>query len=223
MCTFGKLTPKTKAMKKISLLLITLLTCSITSSFAQIEKGKWFIAATGNCNFDIGKEKYKHDGSTTDNNKYFDFNFNPMAGYFVIDKLPVGLYFDVYSHSTKDPDGSNKYNETQFIVGPFARYYIMDYKKLFPYVEARVGFGTYKDKYEGEDPYKESYFSTRIGAGATYFFTQNVGLDLLIAYDYDAWTNKNSNAAKASNASSDYKYIYGSVEINIGLVVTFGK
>lgn len=211
-------------MKKTLLLVLVLLSCNFLSSYAQVEKGKWFIAATGNCNFDIGKVKDKYDGTTQDDHKYFDFNFNPMAGYFVIDKLPVGLYFDVYSHTTKEPDNSNKYNETQFVVGPFARYYILDYKKLFPYVEGRVGFGTWKDKYEGEDPYKESYFSTRIGAGATYFFTQNVGADLLIAYDYDVYTNKDYNSgARASTANSDYKYIYSSVEINIGIVVTFGK
>ena len=206
-------------MKKIQLLLlVVLLTCNVMSLFAQVEKGKWFIAADGSCNFDIGKEKYEYGGTTTDNYKYFEFDFNPMGGYFVIDKLPIGLYFDVYSRSNKASDDGDKYSETQFVVGPFARYYITDIKKLFPFVEGRVGFGTWHEKYTGGDTEKESYFSTRIGGGATYFFTQNVGLDAFIGYDYDVWTSKANE-----NEESDYKSKYGSVEINFGIVVTFGK
>jgi hypothetical protein len=204
-------------MKKIPFLLLVLLTCNVVSLFAQVEKGKWFVAADGSCNFDIGKEKYKSGGTTSDNYSYFDFDFNPMGGYFVIDKLPVGLYFDVYSYHRKDAGDGDKNSETQFIVGPFARYYITDYKKLFPFVEGRVGFGSWTQKYTGSDDDKESYFSTRIGGGATYFFTQNVGLDSFIGYDYDAWTSKDSGG------DGDNKSIYGSVEINFGIVVTFGK
>jgi len=198
----------------------------IMSSFAQVEKGKWFVAATGNCNFDIGKSKVKYGGTTNENSKYFNFNFNPMVGYFVINKLPVGLYFDVKSGTSKDPDNSDKYKETQFIVGPFARYYITDFKKLFPYVEARVGLGSSKSKYNDNDADKESYFSTRIGAGGTYFFAKNVGLDLFVGYNYDAWTDKSPNSAArapAIESSEETKYTYGSVKINIGVVVTFGK
>jgi hypothetical protein len=204
-------------MKKIPFLLLALLTCNVLSSIAQVEKGRWFIAADGSCNFDIGKEKYKSGGTTTVYSKYFDFDFNPMAGYFVMDKLPVGLYFDVYSHRTKNDDNSNKVSENQFVVGPFARYYIIEYNKLFPFVEGRVGFGTYTYKHEGSDTEKESYFSTRIGGGATYFFVENVGLDLFIGYDYDSWN------VKSSGDGGDYKYMYGSAEINIGVVVTFGQ
>ena len=214
-------------MKKISFLLLVMLIGGIMSSFAQVEKGKWFVAATGNCNFDIGKSKVKYGGTTNENSKYFNFNFNPMVGYFVVNKLPVGLYFDVQSSTSKDPDNSDKYSETQFIVGPFARYYITDLKKLFPYVEARVGLGSSKSKYNDNDPEKESYFSTRIGAGGTYFFAKNVGLDLFVGYNYDAWTDKSSNnsAARAAQieSSQETKYTYGSVKINIGVVVTFGK
>jgi hypothetical protein len=208
-------------MKRILFLLFVLLICNAFSSLAQVEKGKWFVAADGSINFDIGKEKYKTGSTTNSEYSYFDFDFNPMCGYFVIDKLPIGLYFDVYSSSRKDLDDNDKSTESQFILGPFARYYITEYKKLFPFVEGRVGFGTYKDKYSGGDTYKESYFSTRIGGGATYFFAENVGLDLLIAYDYDAYTDKSSDNGGKKSSSTDYKYIYGSVEINIGVVVTF--
>jgi hypothetical protein len=204
-------------MKKNLFLLFVLLACNVISLFAQVEKGKWFVAADGSCNFDIGKEKYKSGGTTHDHYNYFEFDLNPMGGYFVIDKLPVGLYFDVYSYNYKDSDDGDKYNEVQLIIGPFARYYITEYKKLFPFVEGRLGFGTYQSKYSGSDADKKSYFSTRLGGGATYFFTENVGLDGFIGYDYDAWT------AKESGGIDEYKTFYGSVEVNFGIVVTFGK
>jgi opacity protein-like surface antigen len=199
-------------MKKFLLLLCMLITYSL--SFAQVEKGKWFAAGYSSLRLDIGKEKYSSGGTTSDSYKYTEFDFDPMAGYFVIDKLPVGLYFDVSANKHVDSDDGDTWKEHEFVVGPFARYYIKQFDKFIPYAEARIGIGTWKEDWYG-DTEKESIFSYRFGAGASYFFTENVAFDTFLGYDYDRYTSVDN--------SEEYIYFYPSVEINFGIVVTFGK
>jgi opacity protein-like surface antigen len=184
-------------------------------SFAQVEKGKWFVAGASSLRLDVSKQKSGTGGSLSDEYSYRRFNFDPMAGYFVIDKLPVGLYFDVSTEWQKDEWDGDIDKTTDFIVGPFARYYIKQFDKLIPFAEARFGVGSYKDKYNDGDTYTESAFSYRFGAGASYFFIDNVAFDAFIGYDYDGYTNK--------SGSQNTTYITSSIEINFGIVVTFGK
>lgn len=211
-------------MKKRFVILLLMLFGSSTL-FAQVEKGKWFVAGYSNFGLDIGTNKYKSGGTTTENYKYSSFSFLPEAGYFVMDKLVTGLFidFDRYTHKY---DNGDKGFDTKIIIGPFVRYYIMEYKKLWPYAEGRVGFGSEKWTNNNDSDYEEkwSYFTTKLGAGATYFVTNHVGIDLFMGYDYDVWTDKSdySNASKQASSESGDKDKYGSFEMNIGVVVTIG-
>lgn len=209
--------------KKFIVLLILLFGSSVL--FAQVEKGNCFMAGYSNFGLDIGKNKSKYDGSTDENFKYSDFTFKPEAGYFVIDKLVAGLFLDFDRYVVKYDDGDKEF-DTKFIIGPFFRYYIMDYKGFWPYAEARVGLGSekYTNNYESAYEEKYSYFSTRLGAGATYFITKHFGLDLFMGYDYDVWSYKEDNSSSRQMSSDDEsKDKYSSFEMNIGAVVTFGK
>lgn len=210
---FGQQTKKTNTMKKVLLLLCMLITYSL--SFAQVEKGKWFAAGYSSMRLDITKQKSKSEGTMQDEYSYAKFNFDPMAGYFVMDKLPIGLYFDIYTKKEKDEWDGEVDRYYNLIAGPFARYYIKQFDKLIPFAEARIGIGSYKEKYSSGNTYKESAFSYRFGAGASYFFTENVALDAFVGYDYDGYTDKSDDPKTT--------YFYSSVEINFGLVVTFGK
>jgi len=203
-------------MRKLLPLFLMLLFMS-SIAFAQVEKGKWFIAGYSNLGLDIGKNKTKSGSTTTENYKYSNFNITPEVGYFVMDKLVAGLYIDFYRDAQKYDDGDKDFT-TNFILGPFVRYYIMEYKGLWPYVEGRVGFGTenYTNNYNSDWESKYSYFTTKLGAGATYFVTKHVGFDLFMGYDYDVWTDK-------TDSNNESKEKYGSFELNIGLVVTIGK
>lgn len=208
--------------KKFIVLLILLFGSSVL--FAQVGKGNWFLAGYSNFGLDIGKNKSKYDGTTSENYKYSDFFFAPQAGYFVIDNLTAGLFLD-FDRYTQIDDGDKEF-DTKFIIGPFIRYYILDYKGLRPYAEGRFGVGSekYTNNYESAYEEKYSYFSTRLGAGATYFITKHFGLDLFMGYDYDVWSYKEDNSSSRQMSSDDEsKDKYSSFEMNIGAVVTFGK
>ncbi len=199
-------------MKKILLLLCMLLTYSLT--YAQIEKGKWFAAGYSSLSLDVGKEKWKSEGTTSDLEKYTRLNFDPMIGYFVMDKMPVGLYIESYFNKDVDTDDNDTFRESEIEIGPFVRYYIKKFDKFIPYAEARAGIGSYKEDWYG-NVYKESILAYRIGAGLSYFFTQNIAFDAFIGYDNDRY--------KSDDDGEEYEYSYPSVDINLGLVVTFGK
>jgi outer membrane protein len=203
-------------MKKRFIVLLLLLFGS-SLVFAQVEKGKWFIVGYSNLGLDTGKNKSKSGTTTIEDNKYSNFNLTPEVGYFVMDKLVTGLYIDFYRDTEKYENGDKDFN-TNFILGPFVRYYILEYKGLWPYAEGRVGFGSekYTNSYNSDYEVKYSYFTTKLGAGATYFVTKHVGFDLFMGYDYDVWTDK-------TDSSNETTEKYGSFEMNIGIVVTIGK
>jgi outer membrane protein len=212
-------------MKKRFIVLLLLLFGS-SKLFAQVDKGNWFVAGYSNFGLDIGKNKSKSGGTTTENYKYSDFYITPEVGYFVIDKLVAGLFIEFDRYAEKYEDGDKDVN-TKIISGPFVRYYIMEFKKLWPYAEGRVGFGSQKYTYNYDVTYdpKYSYFTTKLGAGATYFVKPHFGIDVFMGYDYDAWTDKTDypSGSRQVNASDESKNTYSSFEMNIGVVVTLGK
>ncbi|HAH58744.1 MAG TPA: hypothetical protein DCL86_11400 [Bacteroidales bacterium] len=95
-------------------------------AFAQVEKGNWFLGGSSNLEFNSDKEKVKIDNTTNDRATYLDFDFRPQIGYFVIDKLPVGIAMDISLDKTKDEINDWEHTWNDFIIGPFVRYYITD-------------------------------------------------------------------------------------------------
>jgi outer membrane protein len=214
-----------------NLTFIVLLFCLSSVALAQVEKGKWFIAGYSSLGLDIGKEKYEYpDGASKSTSvseyKYSEFDFNPYVGYFVIDKLPVGLFIDYSYWKEKEKDDDYSWKSSTMAIGPFVRYYITELKGFYPYAEGKIGFGSSKETEEwdgGEDEYKMSLFTYKFGVGSTYFLTPNVGLDLFLGYDFDSYKYKGDEDAKKSTNAEDMTESYSSLEVNLGIIVTLGK
>jgi outer membrane protein len=210
-------------MKKQYIILMLLLLGSSTL-FSQVEKGKWYVAGYSNLSLDIGKEKYESsNGGPTSEYKYTEFNFTPEAGYFIIDKLVAGLFMDYEYYKDEDTEDHDTDKNSSFIIGPFAKYYIMDYKNLWPYVGAGIGFGSGKSTWNTSDPEKYKEITFRLGGGATYFLNDNIGLDLFLGYNREVDKYEINNAGKSANSSDTEDYIYSAFKMSIGVVVTFGK
>ncbi|MDD5694870.1 MAG: hypothetical protein PHD61_06155 [Bacteroidales bacterium] len=208
-------------MKKLTFLLVIVLAFSTVATFAQTEQGKWFLQGSSNLYFEFGKEKYKHNGDSQDQEKYFTFNFTPMAGYTVIDNLPVGLFIDFTNYKYTNPDDKDDfYRSTEYLIGPFVRYYILDLNGFKPHVEAAVGIGSHSDAWGPEDDDKDSggLFEYWLGVGGTYFLNNHVGIDLGIGYGSESYKYKGEG-----DGDEDYKDVYGGVYFNLGVVVTLGE
>lgn len=198
--------------------------CTGIFAFAQVEKGNWLFGGSSTLEFNTSNEKIKTGGTTTDGYKYTDFDIRPQVGYFVIDKLAVGLLLDIDIDKEKYTDPDSEYNWTSFLVGPFVRYYILDLEGLMPFAEASMAFGSGNSKtnYMGsESEEKYGMFAYGFGAGATYFVTENVGVDLFIGYAN--YQEKYKDVEDNARAENDITYKYGGLDFNIGFIISIGN
>ena len=205
-------------MKRITTFLICLGLVSSLLVDAQVDKGKLFLLGSSDLSLLSGKEKYKYDGTTEEGYKFFQFNFMPKIAYNVIDGLPVGLFMNIDTYSEKAQNGDDKYSETCFAIGPFARYYFTNYKNLMPFAEAMVGFGAAPYNIDG-DKYKQSYLAYQLGAGASYFFTDRIAADLFLGYLHEKYTEKE----EYEGSEVKYKCIYSQFAAYVGIVIIIGE
>ena len=185
------------------------------NAFSQLNKGNIFLAGSTNSSLTVGSGGFSGNGG----NSKFDYTkitFSPLAGYFVIDKLPVGLFFDFKYENLYNQEKSRTIE-----YGAFARFYILKTAKFNPYLEGRIGLGNSISKFNYSN-YETSgkIFTGRIGGGCTYFLNQHVGLDALLAYDYKKTkTESSSEIGYPSNRT----YKTNDFSINIGVVLLLGK
>lgn len=212
-------------MKSKFCLLVLMGTMINLLSFAQIEKGNVFFGGSSNLSFSAGAEKVKTGSTTNDGYKYSSFNFQPAVGYFVINRLPVGLFVDLSlsKQKSEDPDVVSSYSYA--MIGPFARYYVTDINGFMPFGEIKLAIGSGKSNYEyngSENEEKYSMTHVSVGAGATYFITENVGIDFLINYALDSEKyDAPSGEDRAENDKITYKY--SGIGFKLGFVISLGK
>ena len=180
-------------MKKILLMLSF---CVFGFANAQTEKGSWVISGSTTLGFNSVSTKYKVDGNTIDGPKISTFTITPSVGYFVIDKLAVGLDLGFTSMTTKLAEGPYNYKSTKstFSILPTATYYFKSDSKFMPYLGAGLGYGSTKTKEDGEDSYTVDGFSWKAKGGIAYLITDKVAVDLGLSFN------------QFSNKESEYGY-----------------
>jgi hypothetical protein len=111
-------------------------------------------------------------------NDPFSISLNPSAGIFVLNKLAVGSSLSLsFSSST-----NSRYSSAG--IGPFARYYFGKSKVQY-FILADVGIfrNWYNFEYPGfEDKRTTTYWNPRVGVGAVYFITPQIGLESTLNY-----------------------------------------
>jgi len=122
--------------------------------------------------------------------------------------------------STRIPTTRMIFTVPRSLRSGLVRYYILDLDGLKPLVEAAVGIGSHSDAYGPEDDDKDSggLFEYWLGVGGTYFLNNNVGIDLGIGYSSTSYKYKSED-----DGDENYKYVYGGVYFNLGVVVMLGK
>ncbi len=118
------------------------------------------------------------------------FNFSPKAGYFLSDKVAVGVLLNLSSNKNEDYSTGGSINKNNGLgFGVFGRYYFLELGKRFKtYAEAGLGYSTVKSEIEtGGNTVtgpKTNTLDFNLGAGVNYFVTErfvlNVGLTNLI-------------------------------------------
>lgn len=176
-------------MKKILLGVLVLFAVALN---AQTMKGTWMLG--GNANFSSARPNVSGAKSTT------TIGLNPNVGYFLINNLAVGASLGLTSYS------SAGLSATQFAIGPFVRYYVVDLgpkAKLFG--QGQFGYGSLK--FEDEDA--ETNVGWGLGAGVAYFLNPSIALEGLLGY--------NSNKSNETNAVANNAFTF-----NVGFQIHFG-
>lgn len=206
--------------------LLLLLSSSVV--FGQLEKGNYFLQGASSMGFSAEKYTTISGGTSTASSKSTHFSFRPKAGYFIIDNLPVGLSIYTSTYRTKYIDNDNKNSSIDFSIGPFARFYFLPQDKIRPMAEVNLNFGISNSKstYSGStNESKYGYTDFGIGAGASYFITDNIAFDLLLSYYTEKYNLKSEThpGVDKMSSSGNSGYKYSGFELEIGVIVTFHK
>ncbi len=148
-------------------------------NYSQITKGHWLIGGQGD--FSYTKTKYKDDqGSNfqitgSDEIPFYEINLEPNIGYFLRDKFAVGIKIGIQNSFNKEFPLS--FENTQFSLSPFLRYYLLDLDKKFNlFVEPSYYYYTYKPLgINNGYAFKLGYVS---------FLNEFLGLELSLNYQF---------------------------------------
>ncbi|OOG71884.1 outer membrane protein [Flavobacterium sp. A45] len=214
-------------MKK-NFLLVALLFSTILT--AQTEKGTFAISGKTGLGFNSTTVKQETSGNSIDGPKTSSFNISPSLGYFIINNLSLGLDFDYNTVTTKrkavflDSGATGgftivdeKITQNTLSIIPTATYFFAK-GKTRPYINAGMGFGNTKQKYNysgsSTDADMFSNYNTSnngliwgAGGGLAYFISKTISFDLGV--EYSEFTYK----------ENDVKIKTGAFGANIGISV----
>jgi len=157
-------------------------------SNAQMTKGDWVISGDTGVGFNNVTTTIKVGDQSVDGPKVNTFSISPSVGYFVIDKLAVGIELGYINATTKYQGLKSK--TSSFSVMPTATYYFTNSSKLVPFLGAGIGYASVKSS--GQTNFMGMIASSetttdglawKVKGGVTYMATQSLGINLGVSYD----------------------------------------
>ncbi len=168
-------------MKKLLLTMTAVAGLALVSNAQEFGFDKGNFIVEGNLGFNTRDNKNAEIKTT-------NFNFNPQVGYFVTDKIAVGIFAKVGT-SNEDNYGEGvdiQEKASTFDIGAFGRYYFLELGSRFKtYAEVAAGY----ESENGEtvtagssvkDP-KISGFGANAGIGAQFFLTDKIAVNYKFA------------------------------------------
>ncbi len=162
---------------------------------AQTEKGSWVAGGSTTLGFNNANSKVKSNGNSVDGPKISTFTVTPSVGYFVINKLAIGIDLGFNSLTSKQDQSEmgisyhSKSTVSTFSVMPTATYYFKSDSKLLPYLGAGLGFASSKTKseisggYSNSSEFKNDGFAWKAKGGLIYLITPSIGIDLGVSFN----------------------------------------
>jgi hypothetical protein len=149
------------------------------SSTAQLDKKNWLVGGSGSFksfNNNFTSNVYNTEAKIT------EIKLTPNIGYFVIDKLAVGLKTTLELRNVKGlsagTGGTGKSLRLDY--GPFVRYYILEKNKQFN-ILADLNYQFGNVTLTGE---KGSRNNFSILTGPALYFNSSVAIEFLVGYQY---------------------------------------
>jgi hypothetical protein len=165
---------------------------------AQITKKNWLVG--GNVGFSSSTTKVGRL-STTANNVLLTGN----SGYFVIDKLAIGLQPEINLTFIKALDGAH-HTTINSSLGPFLRYYLLPVaKKTNIFIESNYSLGIMKIADLDAIPYHTFSFS----AGPEIFLTPSAGILLSVGYAINNFNDNGNYNIKTLQIGAGFEFYFG--------------
>ncbi|WP_282037573.1 outer membrane beta-barrel protein [Saccharicrinis aurantiacus] len=166
--------------------IILLLSVISLSSYAQTQKGKYYVGGSSDLSFVSQKMDYKYDGDSMLDEKVStsSFKISPSVGYFAADNFLIKLSMDYEISKVEDEKTST------FIIGPEATYYLSD-SNIKPYLSAAIGWGNTQ-----QDDLSVPATAYTLGGGVAFFLSEYASLDLGLGYVNSTLTDPNDTKAK---------------------------
>ena len=109
--------------------------------------------------------------------------FSPTVGYFIKDKMEIGINMNFLRESTEAEYAPAEFTETEFGIGPFIKYYMFTSNENFAITFqalARYNMGKIEPEDSAPGQKRNSYYFA-LSPGFTYFFNDKWGLDFQLA------------------------------------------
>lgn len=191
-------------MKKLFLALTLVSGLAITANAQDFGFKKGNVLLEGNIGIHSSNDKNAEK-------KENSFSFTPQVGYFVSDKIAVGVALHLSNDKretyTTGAETLNKTNTTA--AGVFGRYYFLELGKRFKtYSEVGVGFLTTKNEFQaGTTPSIETKFNgfgANAGVGVNYFLTEKIALNASLTNVINFSSVKEDAAGSKSVSNFDF-------------------
>jgi outer membrane protein W len=171
---------------RISLFLFLLLpTCSLNAQFMQ--GGDFLIGSTVGFSSTSSKVSQSSTIGTGEKTpRALQINLNPNIGYFLTDDFALGIGLDyTYSHQ-RDAD-NNRRTDSDFLFGPFVRYYLPVQERMAFFGVLDFGFGNSSNEnllLTGNESVSSNIFAVGVGPGFTILSSNSIGIEAIFKYNF---------------------------------------
>ncbi|CDS92185.1 hypothetical protein FM120_35880 [Sphingobacterium faecium PCAi_F2.5] len=166
-----------KKMKKLLLTLTAVAGLTFASQAQEFGFKKTDFIVEGNLSANTTNNKETEKKTST-------FNFNPSVGYFVSDKVAVGLDFNIGNSKNTDYSATadTYVKNNNFGIGAYGRYYFLDLSPRFKtYAQLSAGYNQFGGEINNgtttTDIAKTKGFGAGAGLGVNYFVTENIAIN----------------------------------------------
>jgi len=166
-------------MKKLLLTLTAVAGLTAASQAQEFGFGKGNVIVEGNLGLSTKNDKNTEVKTT-------NFKFTPKVGYFVTDKIAVGVNLHANTLNTKNSATNVKGNNNELGAGVFGRYYFLELGSRFKaYGELNADFTSTKSDVTTANVKVKAPNITKIGVnagiGANYFLTDKIAVNFAFA------------------------------------------
>ncbi len=178
-------------MKKITLFLILIISYSVAK--CQLDQGTWLAGGSGNFYSYNDTKNYSTSPTTNEHleGKYTNVQISASIGYFIVDKLGLGLR-PSFTYLKGYDVGQSTINSRKFSLGPFARYYFLNPEKQYN-ILADIA---YQWGINQSFSTKGKYNNFSLMAGPEIYFNSSIGLEILMGYGSNEETLEGSYSDK---------------------------